>query len=136
MWRRRIRFFFFVTCSIVDERFRSITQVFSKLVLWNDKVWFMVIYFKDRGNYLVRIICFDFVEKGGATCCRLVASVHYIGIFNIEFTSIFELLEVCWGLSCNQQFWLSLDDLNFSEKHYILIFMKYIYERDIFKRLK
>ena len=43
----------------------------------------------------MRIICFDFVEKGGATCCRLVASVHYIGIFNIEFTSIFELLEVC-----------------------------------------
>ena len=43
----------------------------------------------------MRIICFDFVEKGGATCCRLVASLLYIGIFIIEFTCIFELFEVC-----------------------------------------
>ena len=44
---------------------------------------------------LVKTICFDFVEKGRVTCCRLVASWDYIGIFVIEFTSIFEFLEVC-----------------------------------------
>ena len=57
----------------------------------------MVIYFKNRRNYLVRIICFDFVQKSGVTCCGLVASVHYIGIYIKEFTSIFAMFEVCCG---------------------------------------
>ena len=48
----------------------------------------MVIYFKNRGNSLVRTI-FDFIEKGGLTCCGLVASAHHIGIFIEEFNSIF-----------------------------------------------
>ena len=55
----------------------------------------MVIYFKNRGNCLVRIICFDFIEKGGLTCCSLVASAHHIGIFIEEFNSFFELFEGC-----------------------------------------
>ena len=67
-------------------------RAFSKLVLGKDKVWFMVIYCKNRGNCLVRIICFDFIEKGDLTCCGLVASAHHIDIFIEEFNSIF------WGL--------------------------------------
>ena len=53
--------------------------------------------FQEWGNNLLRIICFDFVEGSGVTCCGLVASVHYTGIFIIQFTSIFKLFEVCWG---------------------------------------
>ena len=43
----------------------------------------------------MRIICFDFIEKGGLTCCSFVASAHDIGIFTEEFNSIFELFEGC-----------------------------------------
>ena len=43
----------------------------------------------------MRIICFDFIEKGGLTCCGLVASVHHFVTFIAEFFSIFELFEVC-----------------------------------------
>ena len=72
--------------------------VFSKLVLQNDKVWFMVIYFKNWGKCSVRIICFDFVKKGCLTWCVLVTSANHIGLSFYEFTSIFELLKVCWGV--------------------------------------
>ena len=100
MWHGRIRFIFSVTCSIVDERFRSITQVSNS--------WFYPLCFLASFDRRISIKCilpgkYMFVEYSWNI--PMIYSRNIPKTFTVKFRGIFP--EECSGnIECRNIPWM------------------------------